>query len=87
MGNCPSTFRGKFTPNQDVGNQGLTDIVLKPVDEDEKIPYEDSDDDKTIPMIDGEESDRASLSNGGSVDAMSEYSRFCIFYLIIRMWF
>lgn len=74
MGNCPSTFRGKFTPNQDTGNQVMTDIVLKPVDEDEKVPLDDSDDDKTIPMIDGEEdSERMSLSNGGSGDIMCEY--------------
>lgn len=70
MGNCPSTFRGKFTPNQDAGNQGMTDIVLKPIDEDEKAPIEDSDDDKTtIPMIDGEE-DSVSISNGGSSDSL-----------------
>ena len=73
MGNCPSTFRGKFTPNQDTGNQGMTDIVLKPVDEDEKPPFDDSDDDKTIPMIDGEEdSEHISLSNGGSGDIISQ---------------
>lgn len=71
MGNCPSTFRGKFTPNEEAANQAVTaGIVLKPVEENnEKVICEDSDDDKTIPMIDGEE-ESISLSNGGSGDPL-----------------
>lgn len=74
MGNCPSTFRGKFTPNEEATHQGVTtDIVLKPVEEkNEKMTCEDSDDDKTIPMIDGEE-ESISLSNGGSGDPLREF--------------
>ncbi|XP_054723069.1 annulin-like [Uloborus diversus] len=69
MGNCPSTFRGKFTPNQDSGHPGMADIVLKPVDQDEKVPFDYSDDEKSLPMIDGEEEiDLNSLKNGSTGD-------------------
>ncbi|GIY89751.1 annulin [Caerostris extrusa] len=78
MGNCPSTSRRKFSPNQECSEQVTTEIVLKPVDEDEKIhfsdsedekvPLSDSEDDQSIPMIDGVE-EASTATNGSSDDA------------------
>ncbi|GBM90561.1 hypothetical protein AVEN_247624-1, partial [Araneus ventricosus] len=51
MGNCPSTSRRKFSPNQECSKQVTTEIVLKPVDEDEKINFSDSEDEK-VPFSD-----------------------------------
>ncbi|XP_055935337.1 annulin-like isoform X1 [Argiope bruennichi] len=80
MGNCPSTSRRKFSPNQECSKQVTAEIVLKPVDEDEKIhfsdsedekvPFSDSEDEKSIPMIDGvEENEIPSITNGSGGDA------------------
>ncbi|GBM39647.1 Annulin [Araneus ventricosus] len=80
MGNCPSTSRRKFSPNQECSKQVTTEIVLKPVDEDEKInfsdsedekvPFSDSEDEKSIPMIDGvEENEIPAITNGSGGDA------------------
>lgn len=65
MGNCTSTFRGKFSPNQESGNHGLADIVLKPV-EDEKPSL--TMDDKNLPMIDGVEPSEP-ITNGDRTDS------------------
>ncbi|GFR00967.1 hypothetical protein TNCT_297011 [Trichonephila clavata] len=88
MGNCPSTSRRKFSPNQECNKQVTTEIVLKPVNQDEKInfsdcedekkvPFGESEDKKSIPMIDGVEDlepATTTITNGSGGDVICKYN-------------